>query len=99
MNNTRSALISNSDPIFVPCTPEELEGTKAFALPKSVGRERVLIVTLQSAIFQCFQYPDACTMIRKAVDRLSELHRKLEDRINGIVPKARRQPGILKKTE
>jgi len=79
------ALISNSDPVFVPCTPEELEGTKAFRVAKKVyGRERVLIVTYNQNLFNA-QYLTLHNDIKKAVDRLSELHQKLEDRINGIV--------------
>jgi len=79
------ALISNSDPVFVPCTPEELEGTKAFRIAKKVyGRERVLIVTYNQNLFNA-QYLTLHNDIKKAVDRLSELHQKLEDRINGIV--------------
>jgi transposase len=79
------ALISNGDPVFVLCTPEELEGTKAFRVAKKVyGRERVLIVTYNQNLFNA-QYLTLQNDIKKAVDRLSELHQKLEDRINGIV--------------
>ena len=79
------ALISNSDPVFVPCRPEELEGTKAFRVAKKVyGQERVLIVTYNQNLFNA-QWLTLQNDIKKAVDRLSELHQKLEDRINGIV--------------
>ena len=79
------ALISNSDLVFVPCTPEELEGTKAFRVAKKVyGRERVLIVTYNQNLFNA-QYLTLQNDIKKAVDRLSEMHQKLEDRINGVI--------------
>jgi transposase len=83
------ALISNSDSAFVTCTPEELEGTKAFRVAKKVyGRERVLIVTYNQNLFDA-QWLTLQNDVKKAVDRLSELHQKLEDRINGIVTQGR----------
>jgi transposase len=79
------AQILNSDPVFVPCTPEELEGTKAFRVTKKVyGRERVLVVTYNQNLFNA-QYMTLQNDIKKAVDKLSELDQKLRDRINGII--------------
>jgi transposase len=79
------AQVLNSDPVFVPCAAEELEGTKAFRVTRKVyGRERVLVVTYNQNLFNA-QYMTLQNDVEKAVVRLSELHRKLEDRINGIV--------------
>lgn len=79
------AQVSNSDPVFVPCTLEELEGTKAFRVTKQVyGRERVLVVTYNQNLFNA-QYMTLQNDVKKALDRLSELHQKLQDRINGVV--------------
>jgi len=79
------ALICNSDPVFIPCAPEEPEGTKAFRIVKKVyGRERVLIVAYNQNLFNA-EYLTLQNDIKKAVDRLSELHQKLEDGIKGIV--------------
>jgi transposase len=83
------AQISNSDPIFVSCRPEELEGTKAFRVTKHVyGQERVLIVTYNQNLFNT-QWLTLQNDIKKAADRLSMLHQKLEDRTSGIVTRGK----------
>ena len=83
------AQISNNDPIFVSCPPEELGGTKAFRLTKHVyGQERVLIVTYYQDLFNT-QWLTLQNDVEKAMDRLSALHRKLEDRIGGIVTRGK----------
>jgi transposase len=79
------AQISNNDPMFVCCPLEELEGTKAFRVTKRVyGQERVLIVTYNQNLFNT-QWLTLQNDVEKAIDSLSALHQKLEDRIDGIV--------------
>jgi len=79
------ARISNNDPRFVSFGPDELEGTKAFRVKKIVyGQERTLIVTYNQNLFNT-QWLTLQNDIQKAMDRLSGLHQKLEDRLNGIV--------------
>jgi transposase len=83
------AQISNSDPVFVPCAPEELEGTKAFRATKQMyGQERVLIVAYNQNLFNS-QWLTLQNDIEKAMERLSALHQKLEDRISGIITQGR----------
>jgi transposase len=83
------AQISNNDPRFVSCPLEELEGTKAFRATKRVyGQEKVLIVTYNQNLFNT-QWLTLQNDVEKAIDRLSALHQKLEDRINGIVTRGR----------
>jgi transposase len=79
------AQIPNNDHVLLACPPEELEGTKAFRVKKHVyGQERILVVTYNQNLFNT-QWLTLQNDIEKAVDRLSVLHQKLEDRINGIV--------------
>jgi len=83
------AQISNNDPIFVPCPLEELEGTKAFRVKKHVyGQERVLIVTYNQNLFNS-QWMTLQNDVEKAMDRLSALRQKLEDRMNGVVTRGK----------
>jgi len=83
------AQVSNSDPVFVSCRPEELEGTKAFRVTKHVYKqERVLIVTYNQNLFNT-QWLTLQNDIKKAADRLSMLHQKLEDRSSGIVTRGK----------
>jgi transposase len=83
------AQISNSDPRFVSFGPEEMEGTKAFRVKKLVyGQERALIVTYNQNLFNT-QWLTLQNDIEKAMDRLSGLHQKLEDRLSGIVTRGK----------
>lgn len=79
------AKISNSGDAFVSCPADELEETKAFRVKKRLyGRERVLVVTYSQNLFNA-QWLTLHNDIRKAVDRLSLLRQKLEDRANGLL--------------
>jgi len=79
------ARISNNDPRFVSFGPDELQGAKAFRVKKIVyGQERTLVVTYNQNLFNT-QWLTLQNDTQKAMDRLSGLHRKLEDRLNGIV--------------
>jgi transposase len=83
------AQISNNDPRFVSFGPEQLEGTKAFRVKKLVyGQERALLVTYNQNLFNT-QWLTLQNDIEKAMDRLSGLHQKLEDRLNGIVTRGK----------
>jgi transposase len=83
------AQISNNDPVFVSCPPEELEGTKAFRVTKQLyGQERVLVVTYNQNLFNT-QWLTLQNDIEKAIDRLAALHQKVEDRMNGIITRGK----------
>lgn len=84
------ALISNTDPRFVPCQggegeAENLEGTKSFRIKKVVyGKERVLVVVYNQNLFNC-QYLTVQNDITKAIEKLSLKRQRLEDRANGLI--------------
>jgi transposase len=83
------AQISNNDPRFVSFGPEELQGAKAFRVKKIVyGQERTLVVTYNQNLFNT-QWLTLQNDIEKAMDRLSGLHQKLEDRLNGSVTRGK----------
>lgn len=83
------AQISNNDPRLVACSHEELEGAKAFRVKKRVyGQERELIVTYNQNLFNS-QWMTLQNDVEKAIDKLSALQQKLEDRINGIVTRGK----------
>jgi transposase len=83
------AQIPNSDPIFKPCKAVDLEGTKAFRLKKKVyGRERILVVTYNQNLFNA-QWLTLQNDIRKAIEKLSLLQQKLEDRSNGLIKRGK----------
>jgi transposase len=82
------AMISNNDPAFVPCGPG-LEGTKAFRVKRDVyGKEKVLVVTYNQNLFNT-QWLTLQNDIEKALESLSLLQQKLEDRISGIVTRGK----------
>lgn len=84
------AEVSNEDPRFVPCASLELDGAKAFRVKKEVyGKERVLVVTYNQNLFNA-QWLTVQNDIGKAMENLSDIKRKLEDRINGVVTKGRK---------
>jgi len=83
--------VPNNDPIFRAC-PEggiELEGTKAFRVKKKVyGQERILVVTFNQNLFNA-QWLTLQNDIRKAIEKLSFLIQKLEDRANGVITRGK----------
>lgn len=84
------ALVPNDDPRFVPCHSPELEGTKAFRVKKQVfGQERILVVTYNQNLFNS-QWLTVQNDVGKAMENLSAIKQKLEDRINGVVKKGRK---------
>jgi transposase len=83
------AQIANSDPIFESCKAVELEGTKAFRVKKKVyGRERILVVTYNQNLFNA-QWLTLQNDISKAIEKLSLLQQKLEDRSNGLITRGK----------
>ncbi|MBI4594922.1 MAG: IS1634 family transposase, partial [Candidatus Tectomicrobia bacterium] len=79
------AQMSNNDPAFVPCPAEELKGTKAFRIKKHLhGQERILVVTYNQNLFNS-QWLTLQNDIQKALEKLSSLRQKLEDRTNGLL--------------
>jgi hypothetical protein len=76
--------VSNQDKRFTQCS-ENLDRTKAFRVKKIIhGKERVVVVSYNANLFEC-QWKTLQADIEKAVAKLSELHRKLEDRDNGLI--------------
>jgi len=79
------ALISNSDPVLVPCDAPGLEATKTFRVMKKVyGRQRVLVVTYNQNLFNT-QWLTLQNDITKASEKLARLQDKLRDRAAGLV--------------
>jgi transposase len=77
--------VPNNDPIFEVCESVELEGTKAFRTKKEVyGNERILVVTYNQNLFNA-QWLTLHNDISKAIEKLSLLRQKLEDRANGVI--------------
>ncbi len=83
------AQIPNSDPIFESCKAVELEGTKAFRVKKKVySRERILVVTYNQNLFNA-QWLTLQNDISKAIEKLSLLQQKLQDRSNGLIKRGK----------
>lgn len=83
------AQVPNDDPIFKACEAVDLEGTKAFRVKKEVyGKERILVVTHNQNLFNA-QWLTLQNDISKAIERLSLLRQRLEDRINGVITRGK----------
>ena len=79
------ALISNKDQRFVPCEKPGLESIKAFSVEKVVyGQERHLIICYNQKLFNS-QLLTVNNDIEKALQSLSELKQRLDDRANGLI--------------
>jgi transposase len=79
------AQVGNTSPRFRPCLAPGLEGTKTFRIKKEVyGRERTLVVSYNQNLFHC-QWLTLQNDIAKAVETLSCLRQKLEDRAHGFL--------------
>jgi transposase len=77
--------IPNNDPRFVACGSPRLEGTKAFRTRKTVyGRERTVVVTYNQNLFDA-QWRTVQNDLAKALEDLSVLRRRLEDRRTGAL--------------
>jgi transposase len=81
--------VPNNDPIFKVCGAVELEGTKAFRVKKEVyGQERILVVSYNQNLFNA-QWLTLQNDISKAIEKLSLLRQKLEDRVNGVITRGK----------
>lgn len=79
------AQISNKDTRFMPCLTTPIDATKAFRVKKKVyGRERILVVTFNQNLFDT-QWLTIHNDISRALEKLSTLRQRLEDRANGII--------------
>jgi len=81
--------VPNDDPIFEACEGVELEGTKAFRVKKEIyGQERVIVVTYNQNLFDA-QWLTLQNDIGKAIEKLSLLRQKLEDRANDVITRGK----------
>ena len=79
------AEISNRDRRFKAQTREGLENIKAFSVTKRVyGADYMLVVTHNKKLFND-QWKTVNNDILKAMDKLSEIKQKLDDRNNGLI--------------
>ena len=79
------AQISNKDTRFMPCLSTPIDGTKAFRVKKKVyGKERILVVTFSQNLFHA-QWLTTHNDISRALEKLSILRQRLDDRANGII--------------
>ena len=79
------AQMSNNDPLFEPLTTAGLEGTKAFRVKRTIhGQERILVVTCNQKLFNA-QWLTVQNDIAHALEKLSHLQHKLQDRASGVV--------------
>lgn len=83
------AEISNQDSRFIPCSSDLKKGSKAFRVQKKVyGKERTLVVSYNKNLFHT-QWLTLQNDIKKAVESLSTLQQKLDDRTKGIITKGK----------
>jgi transposase len=79
------AEVPNDDPRFLVCASARLEGTKAFRTRKKIyGRERTVVVTYNQNLFDA-QWRTVQYDLAKALEELSALRQRLEDRRTGLV--------------
>ena len=79
------AEIPNDDPRFVTCASTRLQGTKAFRVRKTVhGQERTMVVTYNQNLFDA-QWRTVQNDLAKALEELSALRQRLEDRRTGVL--------------
>lgn len=77
--------VSNNDPRFRACRRRGLENIKAFSLMKTVyGSERKIVVTFNQKLFDD-QFRTLTNDIHKALEKLSAIHQRLDDRAQGVV--------------
>jgi transposase len=79
------AEVPNDDPRFVTCGSARLQGTKAFRVRKTVyGKERTVVVTCNQNLFDA-QWQTVQNDLAKAMEELSVLRQRLDDRRTGIL--------------
>jgi transposase len=75
----------NDDPRFVACASARLQGTKAFSVHKTVyGQKRTVVVTYNQNLFDA-QWRTVHNDLAKALEKISALRQRLEDRRTGIL--------------
>lgn len=83
------ARICNNDESFRSCDEDGMQGVKAFRVKKNVyGKQRVLVVVYSNNLFNA-QFLTLQNDIAKAIEKLSLLRQKLQDRANGMVKRGR----------
>lgn len=81
------AEIRNDDPRFQDYP--ELEGTRAFRVERDVyGKQRTLVVTFNQNLYDA-QWLTVQNDLARAIEKLSALRQKLEDRAAGIITRGR----------
>jgi transposase len=79
------AEVPNDDPRFAACGGSRLEATKAFRTRKTIyGRERAVVVTYNQNLFDA-QWLTVQHDLTKALEQLSALRQRLEDRRAGLI--------------
>lgn len=79
------ALISNSDSRFVESSSANLEGIKGFCLEKKVyGKIRNVVICQNPRLFET-QWITLNNDISRAIEKLSDLKRRLDDRAKGLI--------------
>lgn len=82
--------VSNKSDRFTQCKQDGLESTKTFRANKIFcGKERIFVVSYNTKLFNA-QWQTLQADIQKALKELSELQKKLEDRLNKIVTKGKK---------
>lgn len=79
------AIISNSDSRFAESSSANLEGIKGFCLEKKVyGKTRKIVICQNSRLFET-QWMTLNNDISRAIEKLSNLKRRLDDRAKGLI--------------
>jgi len=79
------AEVPNDDSRFLTCSSARLQGAKAFRVRKTVyGQERTMVVTYNQNLFEA-QWGTVQNDLAKALEELSALRQRLEDRRTGIL--------------
>lgn len=79
------AILSNSDSRFVESSSTNLEGIKGFCLEKKVyGKIRKVVICQNPRLFET-QWMTLNNDISRAIEKLSDLKRRLDDRAKGLI--------------
>ena len=83
------ARLSNGDPRLTACVGEDLEGVKAWRVTRSVyGRPRTVVVTYNPDLAHA-QWLTLQHDLAQALEHLTALRQKLEDRARGVVTRGK----------
>lgn len=79
------AKVSNKDSRFIESSSPNLEGIKGFCLEKKVyGKIRKVVICYNSRLFET-QWMTLNNDISRAIEKLSDLRRRLDDRAKGLI--------------